>query len=117
MARFVLAPGARQDVKDIIKESGLRFGRLQQERYALLLRSAIDRVAAEPRCIGSKACDDILGGLRSFHLGHAARRRGAASHVLFYEERRTAEGSIFVAILRVLHDHMDPDLHIGPDPE
>jgi len=112
--RFVLAPGARRDVVEIIRDSGRRFGPLQQERYAVLLRAAIDRVAQDPQCIGSQACDEILAGLRSFHIGHAARRRAAASHVLFYEERANDDGSAYVVILRVLHHHMDPDLNI-PD--
>jgi plasmid stabilization system protein ParE len=49
--------------------------------------------------------------LRSFHLGLAAQRPAAASHILFYEQRRTAEGA-FVVILRVLHDRMDLERHI-----
>jgi toxin ParE1/3/4 len=110
--RFILAPGARRDLLSILRESGRHFGLLQQERYAVLLRTAIERVASEPRCIGSTARDDILDGLRSFHLGLAARRHGAASHVLFYEQRTTADGAGFVVILRILHDHMDPELHI-----
>jgi toxin ParE1/3/4 len=109
--RFILAPAARRDLAAIIRESGSRFGPLQQERYATLLQSAIRRVADDPQCVGSKARDDILDGLRSFHLALAAHRHGAASHVLFYEQRRTAEG-VFVVILRVLHDRMDPERHI-----
>jgi plasmid stabilization system protein ParE len=45
------------------------------------------------------------------HLGLAAQRPAAASHILFYEQRRTAEGA-FVVILRVLHDRMDLERHI-----
>jgi plasmid stabilization system protein ParE len=37
---------------------------------------------------------------------------GGASHVLFYEQRVTAEGAV-VVILRILHDRMDPERHIG----
>ncbi len=77
----------------------------------MLLWRAIQCVAEEPRCLGSKARDDILAGLRSFHLGLAARRRGAASHVLFYEERAITPGATTVVILRVLHDRMDPEQH------
>ena len=115
--RFILAPGARRDLASILRESGRQFGPLQQERYAVLIDAAIARVAAEPRCTGSKARDDILDGLRSFHLGLVARRRSAASHVLFYEQKTTSEGARFIAILRILHDHMDPDLHIERDPD
>jgi len=115
--RFILAPGARRDLVSILRDSGRHFGPLQQERYAVLLRSAIERVADQPKCTGSKARDDILDGLRSFHLGLAARRQSAASHVLFYEQRTAAEGAGFVVILRILHDHMDPELHIERDPE
>jgi toxin ParE1/3/4 len=95
----------------ILRESEERFGLLQQERYAQLLRSAIERVADNPRDISSKPRDDILAGLWSFHLGLAARRRGAASHVLFYEERTAAAGAVTVVILRILHDRMDPEQH------
>jgi toxin ParE1/3/4 len=114
--RFILAPDARRDLAGILDASGRRFGPLQQERYAALLHAAIARVAEEPRCIGSKARDDIVDGLRSFHLGLAASRQGAASHVLFYEQRTAPDGESLVVILRILHDHMDPDLHIDHDP-
>jgi plasmid stabilization system protein ParE len=89
---------------------------LQQERYAVLLHTGIERVADNPQCIGSKARNDILDGLRSFHIGFVARRQGAASHVLFYEQRTNAEGAAFVVILRILQDHMDPDFHFAGDP-
>jgi toxin ParE1/3/4 len=115
--RFILAPGARRDLALILRASGRQFGPLQQERYAVLLRSAIARVAEEPHCIGSKSRDDILDGLRSFHLGLSARRQGAASHALYYEQRTIAGGTSLVVILRILHDHMDPDLHIEREPE
>jgi toxin ParE1/3/4 len=114
-ARFVFAPGARRDLVGILTESEQRFGLLQQERYAILLRSAIDRVAQDPHCIGSKSREDLLVGLRSFHIGFVAHRRGSASHVLYYEERSTPDGQKLVAILRILHDRMDPELHIARD--
>jgi len=99
----------------ILQESGRLFGPLQQERYATLIRAAIERVRDDPRCIGSKAREDILPRLRSLHLNLAARRHGAAAHILYYEERTTPEGAAIVVILRILHDRMDPELHIAGD--
>ena len=114
--RLILAPKARRDLATILRESERRFGLLQQERYATLIQSAMERVAADPGGIGSKSREDILSGLRSFHIGFAARRHGAASHALYYEERTSPDGRPMVVILRILHDHMDPELHVSRDP-
>jgi plasmid stabilization system protein ParE len=78
------------------------FGSQQQDCYFNLVMAAVERVAADP-----------LGpGWRSFHIGNAARRKGAAAHVLFYRPVMVADGETEVLIARVLHEHMDPERHI-----
>ena len=48
----------------------------------------------------------MRAGLRSFHLALAARRRGAAAHLLYYRAATLSfEG---IEVIRVLHQSMDP---------
>jgi toxin ParE1/3/4 len=110
--RYRFSPLAAADTRSILEESYRLFGALQQDRYFDLLMAAVERVAADPLGHGSRACDELGRGYRSFHIGHAARRRGAAAHVLFYRPATTADGETEVLIARVLHEHMDPERHI-----
>ena len=70
-------------------------------------------VAADPMRRGSRPRDDVAAGVRSFHIELAARRRGAAAHLLYYAQGQLDDGREGVIILRVLHERMDPGRHIG----
>jgi toxin ParE1/3/4 len=77
-----LTEAADQDVVDILRDTARRFGPLQRAGYADIIGKAVRMVAEDPERPGSRRRDDLSPGLRSFHLEIAARRRGAASHVL-----------------------------------
>jgi toxin ParE1/3/4 len=111
--RYRFSPLAEADIRTILEESFRLFGPHQQERYFNLLMTAVERVAADPLGLGSKACDELGRGWRSFHIENAARRRGAAAHVLFYRPVVDADGEAEILIARVLHDRMDPERHIA----
>jgi toxin ParE1/3/4 len=107
-----LSPLAEADITAILQESYRLFGSQQQDRYFNLVMAAVERVAADLLGLGSKALDQLGPGWRSFHIGNAARRRGAVAHVLFYRPIMVADGETEVLIARVLHEHMDPERHI-----
>ena len=109
---YRLTPAAAQDIADILRETARIFGPLQRARYAGLLEQAADLVAAEPERTGSRRREDFGPGIRSFHVELAARRRGAASHVLYYVQARFEDGSEGVIIARVFHKSMEPARHL-----
>jgi toxin ParE1/3/4 len=103
---------AADDIVDILKESRRQFGPVQRDRYARLIAKAAEMIGDNPERVGSRKRDDLLDGLRSFHVELAAGRLGAASHVLYYLRDDGGDG---VIILRVLHRRMDSVMHIGTD--
>jgi plasmid stabilization system protein ParE len=113
MSPYRLTPLAAADIGNILDETLRLFGSLQEERYYDLLLAAVERIAADPFSIGTKACDSLSTGLRSFHVGTAASRQGAASHVLYFRPVTSLDGKREILIARVLHDRMDPERHIA----
>lgn len=92
MKSYRLTPAARGDLSsiwDFTKEHW-------DEIYIKEMRAAIERVAANPQ--RGRACDEIRKGYRRYSLG---------SHVIFY-----IEGADSVAVIRVLHQRMDPTRHL-----
>lgn len=103
---FRLTAKADADIAGILEQTAIRFGLRQHDAYARLLDSAIRMVADDPMRPGSRDRGDLMPGVRAFHLELAARRRGAAAHLLFYLADQDTTGGVL--ILRVLHQAMDP---------
>ena len=84
-------------------------------RHVTLLDAAFQAIAANPGGPTTRDRNDLLPGIRTFHLRHA-RYRGAkvrdAVHIVFYREAEDAP----VEIVRVLHERMDPTLHLHLPP-
>jgi toxin ParE1/3/4 len=106
--RYRLTPAAAGDIDAILDESLRQFGIRQVARYAELITQAIDMLCAEPLHVASRLRDDLLPNMRSFHVEHAAGRRGAAAHILYYR----VEPDGMIVILRLLHQSMDPTRHL-----
>jgi len=70
-------------------------------------------IAENPERVGSRPRDELAMGVRSFHIELAARRRGAASHVLYYLRGRLDNDRDGVIIARVLHERMEPSRHMA----
>jgi len=72
------------------------------------------KVAADPEGPATRERAELMPGIRSFHIRHArgsdpeARVRRPA-HVLYYRIIRAG----LIEIVRVLHDRMEPNRHLG----
>jgi toxin ParE1/3/4 len=114
---YRLTEAADDDIEDILRTSARQFGPIQRARYALLLEKAALMVAEAPERPGSWDRHGLGEGVRSFHVEHAAGRRGAAAHILYYLRGILDDGSDGVVITRVLHERMDPALHVPEVPD
>jgi toxin ParE1/3/4 len=115
MARYRLSEPAKADIAAILRRSEELYGREARIRYRACLTAAIRRVAADPEGRSTVDRPELDPGIRSFHVRHSrneSRETPVASpaHVVFY--RPVNPG--LVEIVRVLHDRMEPQLHIEP---
>jgi toxin ParE1/3/4 len=105
---YRLTEAAASDVSEILRETNRQFGPVQRRRYAALVTRAIELAAEQPDRAGSRSHDDLATGLRSLHVEMAARRRGAAVHVVYYLREQREDGRDGIAVIRVLHERMEP---------
>jgi toxin ParE1/3/4 len=113
---YRLTEAADEDIEHILKESARLFGPRQRDAYAALIEKAVGLVVANPERVGSRDRSDLFAGVRSFHVELAARRSGAASHILFYLRGALGDGTHGVIVVRVLYEGMEPARHISADP-
>lgn len=118
MARFRLSGPAQADLRRIVAASFERWGLEASRRYSAILTAAMSQIASDPSGRLTRDRSDILPGVRSFHIRHAHARNLAArvknpAHILYYR----AVGPGLIEIVRVLHDRMEPRLHLTPDSE
>lgn len=113
MARFRLSAPAQADLARILETSTRRWGEEGRRRYAHVLAAAMRMVANDPEGPLTRERDDLLRGVRSFHIRHARgqsqSRVKAPVHIIYY---RAVEPGL-IEIVRVLHDHIEPCRHIG----
>ena len=110
MTRFRVSRPAQADLETILAVSRERWEDDGQARYSALLEAAFRAIAAKPRGPTTRERSALLPGIRSFHLRHARTARAVQDpvHMVFY--RIADDGSI--EIIRVLHERMDPALHL-----
>ena len=118
MARFRLSRPAQTDLANIFATGTKQWGAEAERRYAATLASAMRQVAAEPEGRVTRGRDELLAGIRSFHLRHArvddpVSRVRRPVHVLYYR----AVGPELIEIVRVLHERMEPARQIADNPE
>jgi toxin ParE1/3/4 len=114
MVRFRLSRLARADLARILAISAERWGAEDRRRYSALIAIAMRQVANDPEGRATRGRDDLLRGVRSFHIRHIRASDLKANvkkpvHILYY--RAVAPG--LVEIVRVLHEHMEPSHHVG----
>jgi toxin ParE1/3/4 len=103
--RVRLSAAAELDFANILKWTTENFGARQTRIYRDTLVRAIGELANGPDVVGSKQRDEIMAGLRTFHIARHGQR---GSHFLLY---RIVEGRI-IEIGRILHDRMDIQRHL-----
>ena len=113
----IISPNARSDIASILAWTEENFGPQITSRYARLIATAIEQVAANPELDGSSHRPEIAQNCRTYHLffsrkaaGRPGSRIRRPRHFLLY---RVAEANI-VEIGRVLHDSMELQEHL-PD--
>ena len=104
-----LSASAESDYQQIIGWTARQFGARQARAYAATLDSALLALAGGPAVAGARARDDIATGLWSLHV---ARGRRKGRHFVIF---RVAEKSSHrvIEVLRLLHDAMDLQRHLG----
>lgn len=117
MTAYRVTQAAKQDFKAILRETGLTFGPRQRDIYRDLIARAVEMLAADPLRGGSWDRGFFVPGLRAFHLDYAAGRRGASAHALYYALDPSPHGPPCVIILRLLHESMEPRLHLARSDE
>ncbi|MBI1832175.1 MAG: type II toxin-antitoxin system RelE/ParE family toxin [Planctomycetes bacterium] len=111
----IIAPKARSDIASILAWTRENFGPQTLKRYAKLIQTAIEDVAADPELAGSFQRPEIATLCRTYHLIHSRKKAGGRGnrirnprHFLLY---RVVEPGV-VEIGRVLHDSMDLEQHL-----
>lgn len=115
--RSILAPAARQDLRDVLRWSEQKFGETAAARYRALIKQAVRDVGTDPGRPGSKEREEfMIEGARTCHLQFSRSRVSGTDvkeprHFLLY--RRRKDGVIEVA--RILHDGCDLQRHLPED--
>ena len=99
---------AERDLAEIARYTVATFGPDQAMRDADQITRALAVLADNPRWSASRARDELRPGVRSMHLARAAARRHATSHILYYHLAAGLDGEQDIAILRVLHERIEP---------
>lgn len=117
MAGYRLSAAAQADLINILAWTHERFGESARERYEALVVAALRDVAAQPDRAGSIERPELGEGVRSWHLRLSRERARLATgivrrprHFLIY---RMDNGLLVIG--RVLHDAMEPALHLGAE--
>ena len=110
MARFRLSAPAKADLRNILAKSLERWGPEGRARYAALLAESLRSLAAHPTGPTTRTRDELLPGVRSFHVRHVRGEHGVRQrvHVIYY---RTIAPDL-IEVVRVLHERMDPNRHL-----
>jgi toxin ParE1/3/4 len=106
-----LTAAASRDVTAILRHSARTFGSAQRRVYWNLIQQALKRIADEPLCVGSEACEELGAGFRLLPVARVAARQSAAAHVVYYKAAEVND-AWSVTVLRVLHNRMDPERHV-----
>jgi len=111
--RYRVTETAKRDFRTVLRDTAEQFGPHQREIIKGLIAKGVEMIAADPERGGSWDRAAVLPGLRAFHLEHAAGRRGAAAHMLYYMIAPAPDGAPCTIILRLLHESMEPGRHVA----
>jgi toxin ParE1/3/4 len=111
--KYRLTELADGDIDGILDYTHQNFGHLQRDAYQALIEQACQMVGEDPMRKGSKTRDELGQGVRSLHVSIAARRKGAASHILYYIAAALEDGTPGAVVLRILWDGMEPMSYVA----
>lgn len=111
---FRLTEAADHDIERILQDTLELFGPHQFQAYSALIDQALQRVGTDPQGLGTSKREDIGPGVRALRLDAVARRRGSASHSVYYLPPEDGRGSV-VIVLRLLHDRMEPKHRVASE--
>jgi toxin ParE1/3/4 len=100
MTRLSISAAARRDIRQALDHSGRRWGAAQRQRYRALIGDGFKALLDNPNHPASRARDEILPGVRTYHLAKPGR---PGRHLIVY--RVGADDS--VQVIRLLHDAME----------
>jgi toxin ParE1/3/4 len=107
---------ADADLAKILRYTLDEFGLSQAAAYKTIVGRALDMIESDPMRAGSRVLEQFGPQVRQFHLGSAAGRKGRAAHIVIYHVGEQGVRGLTVTVLRILHERMDPDLHLGSAP-
>src|SRR6516165_5192680 len=111
----VIAPKARSDIAGILAWTEENFGPRTLKRYARLIQTAIEEVAADPQVPGSVQRPEIADRCRTYHLSWSRKKAGRAGDRVrnprYFLVYRVTESNI-LEIGRILHDSMELAIHL-----
>ncbi|CAM3769662.1 Plasmid stabilization protein ParE [Pseudomonas reidholzensis] len=118
MAQYRISNAARADIVDILRLSQTQFGEQARQRYQALILTALQATADTPYRIGSRNRDELLPGLRSYHL-IGSRQQARSPHGTVKSPRHTVFYRVLndevIEVVRLLHDAMEVQLHLPDD--
>ena len=105
---------ARADIANFLTVSAERWGGDARRRYAALLAAAFRLAASMPHRKLTRDRGNLLRGLCSLHLRHVNTEDLGSSvkspvHVIYF---RILDSEL-IEIVRVLHERMEPNRHVG----
>lgn len=107
---------ADADIVDILRYTRDEFGLSQAAAYKDIMQRAFDMIESDPMRAGSRLLEQFGPQVRQIHLGSAAGRRNRAAHFVIYHVGEKTQRGLMVTVIRILHERMDPDLHLGELP-
>src|SRR5258705_4681122 len=100
MTLLRLSAPAQADLAHILATSLDRWGAEGRDRYANVLAAALQKIASDPNGAAMRTREELLPGVRSFHLRNTRGARTVRNpvHVIYYREVREDR----IEIVRVL---------------
>jgi toxin ParE1/3/4 len=105
--KYRLSRRAETDIFFILRNTRKQFGPAQVLAYAEIINRGLARLTDACALPAGVDRSDIDTGVKSYHLELAAKKRGGASHILYFKEI-DAGGAPELVVLRVLHEAMEP---------
>lgn len=110
--RLVLSKAARSDLNAIWRHSADAYGAEQANRYQKLINQALDDIRQSPERPTSTPRPEYGVKMRSYRIELSRERSGTGikspRHVIFYTLQYAEE----THVVRILHERMDPGLHL-----